>query len=103
MRLNRRIDRAIMDQGTAGRRYEVSLRVEVAGAKFRYLACRAGNRILMALTARLGIVDRPETLADRVHLVEHPGIGIMCYLIYKSVGLPVISRGRFGHCCVLGR
>src|ERR1044072_4636016 len=64
--LNLRVYRAVVNERAAGRVHEVAEHVLMPGAKLVNLADRAGNRVLVALRARLRGVDRPESVLDFV-------------------------------------
>src|SRR5205085_6148435 len=71
-----RIDGAVVDERAAGCVNEVAVRVVVSGAQLRDLADRAGDRILVALAARLRVIDRPQAVIRFLHNAEDELIGL---------------------------
>ena len=69
--------------------------IDVSGAQHGLVAVAAGNRVLMALGARLRVEDGPEAGGYRLALLELGAIGIMSGLINESINKSVITRWCF--------
>ncbi len=100
-----RADRAVVDQrapldeGLAprdrhARSLEAAARVAMAGAQLRDLAAAAGDRILVALAARLRVVERSESVRDRLDGVEFVEIVLERRRVGEAVALPVEAALR---------
>src|SRR5262249_55836338 len=63
--------------------------VEVPGAQLDDLADRASDRILVALGAGLGVVDRPKPVGDLIALLESGTISVECGLSDEPIGLVI--------------
>ena len=50
--------------------YEAAAVVEMSNAKLCYLATAAGDRVLMAVRARAGVIERAQSFVDAVGLFE---------------------------------
>src|SRR5262249_6761450 len=74
---------------------EVAIAVQVAYAKLGYLAPATGNRILMAFTAGLRVVERPEAVGDLLYLFELRQIRLMRCIVDDAIAPIVEARGRF--------
>src|SRR6185436_13291967 len=91
-----RVDRAVVDERAARRVDEVSKRVEMSGAQLVNLADRAGDWILVALGARLRVVDGPEAVLYFVANFECGAIRVVLRLLDEVVSAVVETDRRFG-------
>src|SRR5580698_6365153 len=64
-------------------------------AQFCNLGGGAGNRILMALAAGLGVVERSEAVADLLDFLEYFLIGLMSRIVGDAVTFVVKADRRF--------
>src|SRR5262249_11210004 len=90
--LNVRIDRAVVDQRPAGRRGK-AVAVEMTRTELRNLTDAADDRSLVALGARLRVVDRTETFGDAVAFLKGVEGVVEFALIHESIG-DVVEAGR---------
>src|SRR6266436_4103492 len=99
-----RTDGAIVHEGASGdgfrsvrdwnvRSAEASVGSIVADAQLRNLGGGAGDRALVAFTARLGIVERAEAVGELLDLVELGLVGLMCGIVDDAVSFVVKARG----------
>src|SRR6185295_7915718 len=86
--LYRRIDCAVIDQGTAWM-INKDAAIEMAGAELANLTSRTDDRALVALRTGLRVVNRPEAVGDLFAFVKDIAVSIERCLIGKSVRLVV--------------
>jgi hypothetical protein len=67
-----------------------------AGAQLGDLAGGPAHRVLVALAARLGVVDRPQAVGHLLDLVEHGAVGVHLRLGLEAVRLVVEAGRRLG-------
>src|SRR2546428_4714372 len=79
------VDRPVIDQRSARMIDEISP-IEVPGAQLGDLADSAGDRVLVTLSAGLGVVDRPKPVGDLIALLESVTISVKLGLSGKPVG-----------------
>ena len=100
-------DGAIVDEGAAADRVgpagdrdvgilEPAVPSAMTDAQLRDLTRAPGDRVLVALAARLRVVQRPEPVVDLFHIVERRLIGLVGRVIHHAVALVVESSGRVG-------
>lgn len=68
----------------------------MAYTQFGDLAQSTGGGILVALPARLGVIERPQAFGDLQHCFKSGLVRSMRGLIHNSVGLVIKTSGCFG-------
>jgi hypothetical protein len=89
------MNRPIVDERAAGRFDEIALRIAVPGAQDVDLAACAYDRVLMAFSARLRVINRAESVGDFVAFGECFEIVLKRRLIGEAIGLIVKTRWGF--------
>jgi hypothetical protein len=87
------VDRPVVDQRPA-RPVGEGEAVETAHPQLVDLARRPAHRVLMALGAGLGVVDRPQAVGDRFALLEDAAVEVHLRLRLEAVGQVVEARRR---------
>lgn len=101
-----RADGTVIDQSASGNDglpigngdagiLKLAVRPPMPDTKLRHLAHTASSGVLMALAARLGIVNRAKPVANVFDFVELRLIGCVGSLINQPVGLAVKTVRRF--------
>ena len=68
----------------------------VADPQLRDLAGRPRDRVLVALAAGLGVVERAEPIVHPLHLVEPRLVGLVGGVVHQAVAQVVERQGCFG-------
>src|SRR5438034_8404164 len=91
--LDRRVNRAVVDERTAWRVDKVAVGGDVSCSQLGDLADRACDRVLVAFAARLGVVNGPETVRYLLDVLERRLCFVELDLTDKPVG-QIVEAGR---------